>query len=413
MVIELKTILEKEWDEFIKTSKSADLERVAVHDNVWKVRNCKTLWLGLQVFQCENHFREVKLVPCTCKSRLCPSCGYKANLVWLNGLLNRVLPCDHQHLVFALPSELRGLAKDNRRTLVRLMSRSMKKVIADFLKKHKNLDYLPGIMAVLHTFGKGLKWHVHLHILITAGGMKKRRWINNGYLNEKYLKDAWKARMLKGLRKLYRKGELINAVGKHPGQTFLRMLSSIYDKNWYVWINRPDGDASFSFIYIGRYVKRACIAQKGIVSYTPGKQIVWKERGKKKAPDVCAYRMHPFAFISLLIQHIPNRYDHQVFYYGLYSSYQKNRGYAKAQKILYGRLKKYGSIMAILKTIKLTFSKLMEWTHGAEPLKCSICGKELTRTGIIFFNAAIPKDRDILHNYIIKDYALAKKSDTS
>ena len=95
MTVKLKTILENEWEEFKRTSDSDELKRPAVHDNIWKVLHCKTLWLGLQVYQCEDHQEEVRLVPCTCKSRFCPSCGYKANLIWLNQLLIKALPCDH------------------------------------------------------------------------------------------------------------------------------------------------------------------------------------------------------------------------------------------------------------------------------------------------------------------------------
>ena len=412
MSVTLKEIFNQEWEEFKKASKSPELKRQAVHDNVWKLQHCKTLWIGLQVYHCEDHHNEVKLMPCTCKSRFCPSCGYKANLVWLNNLMDRVLPCDHQHLIFSLPYELRELAKSNRRAIVGLMTKTTNQIIRQFIKEHKNLDYLPGSFTVVHTFGSGLKWHVHLHVLITAGGLKDNKWVENSYLNEKYLKKAWKAKFLAGLRKLYHKGKLLDAVGKDPGQTFLQMLSSIWDKSWYVWINKADGEASFSSVYIGRYVKRACISQKGIISYAPHKQIAWKERKLKKAPDICAYRMHPFSFINLLIQHIPDRYDHQVFYYGLYSSYYKKRGYSKARKILEKRLKKQGSIISRLKKIKLTFSKLMEWTHGTKPMHCSICGKKLVLSGIIFFNEALPKDKDILHNYTIKKYTLVKKNDT-
>lgn len=410
MPTKLKTILENEWEEFKRTSDSDELKRSAVHDNVWKVLHCKTLWLGLQVYQCEDHEKEVRLVPCTCKSRFCPSCGYKANLIWLNRLLQKALPCDHQHLVFTLTYELRELAKDNRRLIFNLMARTLWKTIKQFLKKHKDLDYLPGAIGILHTFGKGLKWHVHYHVMITAGGLKKGRWVRNEYLNEEYLKKAWKAKMLAGLRKLYRSGQLVNATGRHLGQTFEQLLSEIYHKDWYVWIDRVKGDGTFAFLYLGRYAKRACIAQKGIIQYQKGKLVVWKERSKIPMPDHCAYRATPKEFLDLLIPHIPNRYEHQVHYFGLYSSRQKNTFYAKALKILNRK--------ALVKKLKekmlFTFQKLMQWVHGFNPLSCPVCGKEMKRVCILFFNPKHPADRDLLLNYEIKNYQLVVKSfDTS
>lgn len=410
MTVKLKTIFENEWEEFKKSSDSCELKRKAVHDNVWKMLHCKTLWIGLQVFQCEDHPEEVRLVPCTCKSRFCPSCGYKANLIWLNQLLNRALPCDHQHLVFTLPCELRELAKSNRRLIFNLMSKTLWATIKQFIKKYKALNYQPGAVAILHTFGKGLKWHVHYHVLITAGGLRKGKWVENSYLSGEYLKKAWKAKMLAGLRKLYRSGKLINAIGKHPGQSFEAMLSDIYNDNWYAWIDRVKGDSTFSFIYVGRYSKRACISQKGIIKYRRGEIVVWKERSKKPAPDICANRATPHDFVELLITHIPNRYDHQVRYYGLYSSRQKNTYYSKALEIL----KKKSPLEKPDLATKLDWPKLMRWTHDVNPLTCPKCQKQMKQTCILFFNRKHISDLDLLLNYDIKNYELvAKKIDSS
>jgi len=182
----------------------------------------------------------------------------------------------------------------------------------------------PGIVAVLHTFGKGLKWHIHFHVLITAGGLRGNKWVNNSYLNETFIKQAYKALMLKGLRKLYKQGKLVKAAGRYPGQSFRNMLAEIYRKDWHAWFDYAKENGVVAFQYIGRYCKRACISQKGIIEYREGKLVRWKERGKIKTPDICAYRSNPHEFLDLLIQHIPDHYVHQVHYYGLYSSRNKD-----------------------------------------------------------------------------------------
>ncbi|MCX5751217.1 MAG: transposase [Candidatus Saganbacteria bacterium] len=294
------------------------------------------------------------------------------------------------------------------------MAKTMNASIKQFIHKHKKMNYLPGIVALLHTFGKRFKWHIHFHVLITAGGLDldNKTWTENDYLNEESLKKAWKAKLLAGIRKLYRKGVLKDAYG-NKGKSFLQMLSSLHDKKWYVWLKRVDNDPSFSFIYISRYAKRAPISQKGILDYREGKEIVWKERARIEAPKHCANRAHPHEFIELLIQHIPDKYEHQVFYYGLYSSYHKNRLYQVAKRILDKRAQKNISISLSLKRIKLTFSRLMRWTHGHDPLACPICGKPMQLTGIIFLSRGNPSDEDLLLNYEIKNYQLVKKTDSS
>ena len=87
--------------------------------------------------------------------------------------------------------------------------------------------------------------------MITAGGLKKGRWVKNEY----------------------------------PGQTFEQLLSEIYHKDWYVWIDRVKGDGTFAFIYLGRYAKRACVSQKGIIEYRKGKVVVWNYQLVAKSFD--------------------------------------------------------------------------------------------------------------------------------
>ena len=410
MGIKLKIIFENEWEDFKNNSDSDELKRLAVHDNVEKMLKCKTLWMGLQVYQCEDHPDQARLVPCTCKSRFCPSCGYKANLIWLNQLLERTLPCDHQHLVFSLPCELRNVARANRRAIFNLMSKCLWQAIKRWIKNHKKLGYEPGAVAILHTFGKGLKWHIHYHVLITAGGLRKDEWFDNPYINEEALKKSFKAKMLKGLRKLYHSGKLVYAKGRFPGESFLQMLPHIYDKNWYVWLDAVRGDSAFAFIYIGRYCKRACISQKGFIKYQKGKIIAWKERSKIETPNICAHQETPENFIELLIAHIPDRYDHQVHYFGLYSSREKNTKYGKALE----NLNRSRSRKKEPKDLKLNYLKLMNWTHGKNPLACPICEKDMRMTGILFFNPRNPEEKELLDNFEVKNYELVeKKFDTS
>jgi hypothetical protein len=54
--------------------------RLSVHEVLDKAMQCRTAELGGEVFRSEN--QELVLYH-SCKSRACPSCGYRANVQWL------------------------------------------------------------------------------------------------------------------------------------------------------------------------------------------------------------------------------------------------------------------------------------------------------------------------------------------
>src|SRR4051794_36555784 len=53
--------------------------RAAVRQNFQRVTACRTMALGAEVYASDT---EEKIVPHTCKSRACPSCGHRATMLW-------------------------------------------------------------------------------------------------------------------------------------------------------------------------------------------------------------------------------------------------------------------------------------------------------------------------------------------
>jgi hypothetical protein len=54
MVITLKEIFTKEWNNFVRNSKSKEIKRSAVKKNVLKLIRCKTLIMGIKTYTCEK-----------------------------------------------------------------------------------------------------------------------------------------------------------------------------------------------------------------------------------------------------------------------------------------------------------------------------------------------------------------------
>lgn len=107
-----------------------------------------------------------------------------------------------------------------------------------------------------------------------------------------------------------------------------------------------------------------------------------------------AYSIPIHEFIESLIVHIPNHYDHLVYYSGLFAPTQKKRLYAKAM----GHFKK-----EIKEVKQFTWRKLKKLNWSDDPLKCPKCGSEMKFVRLIHFR----KEETVL--YEIREYQLVVK----
>lgn len=138
-----------------------------------------------------------------------------------------------------------------------------------------------GLVAILHTFGKDMKFHPHLHIITNS----------NIDFNSKF-------------NKLWRKTILGN----------LKLTSDKYYYGYYVWFDaiKSEGIAK----YIGRYVRHPAIANGRILKCNKW-SITFFYRDNHK--DKIIVKKPVLDFISSLIQHIPPEQFKMIRYYGAYS----------------------------------------------------------------------------------------------
>src|SRR6185437_8812321 len=88
--------------------------RPAVRENFIKVLDCGTAALGYEVYASST---EEKYWYHRCKSRFCPSCGYRATLLWLEQQEADLPEIPYTGLVFTMPCELWSIFRDNRHLL--------------------------------------------------------------------------------------------------------------------------------------------------------------------------------------------------------------------------------------------------------------------------------------------------------
>jgi len=213
-----------------------------------------------------------------------------------------ILPTHYFHVVFTLPSELRELIKLNRRITYGLLFSAASQTLLALGRDPKRLGALLGVTAVLHTWTRDLRFHPHLHCIVTGGGLSLdgERWVPGPkkYLFPRdVLGNLFRGKFLDALKRAYRKGALHLPRCLTEDQAFENLLTKLYLKKWQVYVKRPFAGAQHLFNYLGRYTHRVAISNHRIVEFDRD-AVTIGTRGSGTAT------MTPETFIARFLQHI-------------------------------------------------------------------------------------------------------------
>src|SRR5438105_1897432 len=141
--------------------------RPAVRENFEKVTLCRTMALGAEVYASDT---QEKIVPHTCKSRACPSCGHRGTILWQRDQWAALPDVPYIGINFTMPDVLWPIFRRNRHLLHDLPA-----LAAAVIKQYLTLKHgLRGLVIVVpHTFGRALNFNSHFHTLVSAGGLRE------------------------------------------------------------------------------------------------------------------------------------------------------------------------------------------------------------------------------------------------
>ncbi len=110
----------------------------------------------------------------SCGNRHCPKCQNHKIKLWVEKQMKRQLPGHHFMITFTVPENLRRFIRSNQRAAYAAMftasSKTLKKLTPD--PKYIGGD-LPGFFGVLHTWGRQLQYHPHIHYIVPGGAISK------------------------------------------------------------------------------------------------------------------------------------------------------------------------------------------------------------------------------------------------
>ncbi|HOS11873.1 MAG TPA: transposase [Candidatus Aminicenantes bacterium] len=145
--------------------------RPVVKEVVEKYLDCGNPRCGFARVRCRA-CREEYLLTFSCKTRgFCPSCQVKRVEIWGDWVRERLLwDVPHRQVVFTIPKMLRIFFKFKRR-LLGDFSLAALRALKLYFEAVAGEPLIPGVIAVIQTFGGRINFHPHLHFLVTAGGL--------------------------------------------------------------------------------------------------------------------------------------------------------------------------------------------------------------------------------------------------
>ncbi len=289
--------------------------RPSVRLNFAKVLMCRTEELGAEVYASST---EQKVVPHTCKSRACPSCGYRATRLWQRQMWAALPDVPFAGVVFTMPDVLWPVFQRNQHLSDDLLALGAA-VIREWAKDANQL--CPMILVVRHTFGRHLNFNPHLHILVSAGGLRTgtEEWSSGLRFDKAALMKRWRFALVTYLREALRRGLLRSEVAP---QAMRVVLTTQYERWWNVDV-QPCASKEHFIRYAGRYVRRLPLAQYRILEHS-SERVTFRTHDHKLKKEVVTEHTAR-SFIYLLAQHVPGHYKHGVRHFGLLSPRSRSR----------------------------------------------------------------------------------------
>jgi hypothetical protein len=306
----LKTIIDEHW-ESVKPILGRFLPRnveEAVLNAVEKMLKCGTEENGFARFICPDCGR-IRIVAFKCKSRFCPDCGKVRAAEASATAQGRLLNVAHRHLTFSVPCELRPLLFKNRKLLSIVGRAAAKATLHAVGTRCRAHTLLPGIMTTVHTFGRDLGFHVHVHVLCTEGGVRSDGiWQTVRLFPASQYRRLWQYYLLKDLRKACK--------GDRRATWMIGRLYNKYPTGFIVNVMSHYTSGRKAAAYCCRYTGRPPISEKRIIGYD-GKLVTISYTDYRDNQDK-TLTLPARKFLLRLFAHVWPRYMRDTGYYGLY-----------------------------------------------------------------------------------------------
>ena len=323
--------IQKTWqcsfDSFLSSGHSvSDIQKKVSH----AVMRCKSGALGANACQC-TECGHTEFHNNSCRNRNCPNCQAVLKEIWVDKRREEVIDAPYFHVVFTLPHELNPLIYCNQKLLYGLFHKCCAETLLELSYDKKYLGATPGIIQVLHTWNQEIGYHVHMHCIVSGGGLtydkKIRRSKNKFFIPVGVLRDKFKGKYLSQLDSMYRKGQIVlssSCETLRNSYEWKEFKNNLYGKDWCPYIKETFNGFGNALEYLGRYTHKIAISNNRILSVTE-KEVTFSARGKKPGESRRQITLEHTEFIRRYLMHVLPSGFQKIRYYGFLNNRMKRK----------------------------------------------------------------------------------------
>jgi Putative transposase/Transposase zinc-binding domain len=268
------------------------------------IEQCRTEALGGHVYTCPA-CATTRYSYHSCRNRHCPRCQHSASQTWLAQQQALLLPVPYFLVTFTLPAGLRNLARREQRTIYTLLFRASAAALQQLAQDPRFLGGQIGMIGVLQTWTRDLRYHPHVHYLVPAVALARDRqtWIvgrSPFLVHAKPLAQLFRAKFRAALRQM---------------PWYREVSRKTWTQSWVVDC-RSVGSGQTALKYLAPYIFRVALSNNRIERLADEKvtfRYIERATGQTKR---CTLPVN--TFIGRFLQHILPRGFVKVRYYGLF-----------------------------------------------------------------------------------------------
>jgi hypothetical protein len=268
------------------------------------IEACRTEALGGQLYRCP-HCDAVRYAYHSCRNRHCPTCQHDAARNWLARQQDLLLPVPYFLVTFTLPGALRVVAFQHQAQVYDLLFRTSAAALQQLAQDPRFLGGQIGMVGVLQTWTRDLRYHPHIHYLVPGGGLAAdgRTWqtVRADFLvHVKPLAVLFRAKLRAALRQT---------------DLWARIPAAVWQQNWVVDC-RPVGSGRTALKYLAPYVFRVALSNNRILAMADGQVTFRYQDGATRQTRTCTLPAE--TFIGRFLMHILPKGFVKVRSYGLF-----------------------------------------------------------------------------------------------